>query len=285
MRQRDGAVAVAAFGGVLDRREQVVGGPFEALDERGRDALRAGLDVDGRRPHLHPVLALVLPEVGLGHRRQDVEQRDALAVDRDVQLLDEAHRQERRPAEQPAERGVDHRGLDHVLPVRGEDVDDGDAAAGADGGAGGADHLRAAVLDLVGGGGGAGVLVADGEAADLARGAEIPLHQLRREVLDVGDVVVAGADGVGREPGVDVHVDANQVLDGGGVLGAVEALERTPARTRVGGGVLVHRAFERVDHRAIDVASSGRGALGGRHHPRAELADHLLGELAVLDGL
>ena len=97
---------------------------------------------------------------------------------------------------------------------------------------GGADHLRAAVLDLVGGRGGAGVAVADGQAADLAGGAQVALHQLRREVLHVGDVVEAGADRVGRQVGADVDVEAEQVAHRGGVLGAVQALERTPAGTR-----------------------------------------------------
>ncbi len=281
VREGDGAVAVAALGGVLDRREQVVRGPFEALDERGGDALRAGLDVDGRRPHLHPVLTLVLPEVRLGHRRGDVEERDALAVDRDVQLLGEAHGQERLAAEQPAERGVDHRGLDHVLAVRGEHVDDGDAAAGADGRAGGADHLVAAVLDLEGGGRGAGGAIADGQAADLAGRAQVALHQLRREALDVGDVVEAGADGVGREPRGDVHLEAEEVLDGGGVLRAIQPLERTPSGTRRGGGRLVHRGLERVHHRHHGRIVRARRA-GGRHHAGAKLADDLLGELAVL---
>ncbi len=156
--------------------------------------------------------------------------RHALAVHRDVDLLLEAHRQQRRAAEQAAERGVDHRRLDHVVAVGGEDVDHRRPAAGADRRARGVGHLRAAVLDLVGGRGGAGLAIADRQPADLAGGAQIALHQLRREVLHVGDVVEAGADGVGRQIRADVDVEAEQVAHRGGVLGAVQPLERTPAR-------------------------------------------------------
>ena len=175
----------------------------------------------------------------------------------------EAHGQERRAAEQPAERGVDHRRLDHVVAVGGKDVDDRDAAAGADRRAGGADHLRAAVLDLERGRGGARVAVADGQAADLAGGAQVALHQLRREVLDVGDVVEAGADRVGRQLGVDVDVEAEQVAHRGGVLGAIQALERTPAGTRVAAACLSIADFERCRPSPATVAASGRGAPAG----------------------
>ena len=120
--------------------------------------------------------------------------------------------------------------LDHVVAVGREHVGHRDAAARAQRRAGDLRHLRSAVRDLVGGGGGAGVAVADREAADLAGGAQIALHQLRREILHVGDVVEAGAHRVGRQVGVHVDVEAEQIAHGGGVLGAIEPLEWTPAR-------------------------------------------------------
>ena len=70
----------------------------------------------------------------------------------------------------------------------------------------------AGAADLVGGRRGARVAIADREAADLAGRAQVALHQRRRERLHVGDVVEAVADRVGRQEGVDVDVDAEQIL-------------------------------------------------------------------------
>ena len=282
VRQRRRAVAVAALGGVLDRRQQVVHGPVEPLEERGRDAVRTGDDVDRRGAQLHPILALVLAEVGLGHRRADVEQRHAFAVHRYVDLFLEAHRQERRPAEQAAQRGVDHRRFEHVLAVGGEDVHHRQPAARPDRRARGVGHLRATVLDLEGGRGGAGLAIADRQPADLAGSAQVALHQLRREVLHVGDVVEAGADRVGGKVGAGVDVETDQVAHRGSVLGAIQPLERAPPRPRRRGGGGVHRRLERGDHGRDRHRVGTRGA-GRRHHPGPELLDHLLGELPVLD--
>jgi hypothetical protein len=126
--------------------------------------------------------------------------------------------------------------------------------------------------------------VADGQPADLAGRAQVPLHQLRREVLHVRHVVVAGADRVGREPGIDVDVDANQVLYGSRILGAIQALEGPPAGTWIGGGHGVHGALEGMHHRHHGPIVRTRGSRG-RHHARTELTDDLLGEFSVVTGL
>ena len=67
---------------VIDRRAS--GRParrVEALHERRRDALRAGLDADARRRDVHAV------RIRLAHPRVDVEHRGAIAVDRHFDLL------------------------------------------------------------------------------------------------------------------------------------------------------------------------------------------------------
>ena len=82
---------------VLDRRHQVVHRPLEALDERGRHALRPGLHVHARAVDVHAV------RVGLGHPRIDVDEGDAHTVDRDLELL-----AARGAAEQLAARRLQH---------------------------------------------------------------------------------------------------------------------------------------------------------------------------------
>ncbi|OLC42737.1 MAG: hypothetical protein AUH43_21880 [Acidobacteria bacterium 13_1_40CM_65_14] len=282
VRQRRDAVADVHVGErVLERRDDVVDRSVETLDEADRHTLRPGADVDRRRTQLESVRAFVLTEVGLAHRRADVEQGHALAVDRHIHLLGNVHRQHRVAAEETAERLVVHRGFDHVVAVGREDVHDGDAAARAHRRAVDVPHLRHRPADLVGDGGRAGIAVADREAADLARCAQVAFHQRRREALDVGDVVEAGADRVGRQERAHVDVDADHVADRARVLGAVQALEWTPAGIgieRCGG---VDFCFERGDERAhrLGVGTPRRRR---RHHARAQLADHLLADVRVL---
>src|SRR4029453_2433750 len=119
------------------------------------------------------------------------------------------------------------------------------------------------------------VAIADGEPADLAGRAQIAFHQGRREALHVGDVVEAAPDGVGRQVGVHVDVEAEQVADRARVLGAVEPLEGAPAwiRRQRGGGV--EFGFEYVDERAerrrVGASCAGRG-----HHAVAQLSVYIL---------
>ena len=242
--------------------------------------MRARLDVDRRRAQLHAVLALVLAEVGLGHRRADVEHGHTLAVDRHFHLLGKAHGQKRRAAEQAAERRVDQRRLDHVVAVGGKHVHHGCPAAGTERRAGNMGHLRAAVRNLERRRRRAGVAVADRQPADLAGGAQIALHQLRREVLDVGDVVEAGAHRIGRQIRVDIDVQPEQIAHRRGVFDAIESLERTPARSRVERRRSIHRGFQGIDH-SRDGRRVGPRRAGRRHHARAQFADHLFSDFAV----
>ena len=182
-------------------------GPSKRWMNAAEIALRARGDVNRRRLDLEAVL-----RIGLAHPHVEVEQRGALAVDRHLDLFLDVHRRHRGAAVDAAERLVVQRHLDDVVAVGREGVHDGDAAARAHRRAVDVAHLRPGAADLVGDRGGAGVAVADREAADRARRAQVAFHQRRRERLHVGDVVEAAADRVGRQERVDVDVDAEQIL-------------------------------------------------------------------------
>ena len=280
VRQHGDAEADADVGQrVLERREQVVDRAFDVLDEGRRHALRARLHVNRRRGDLQRVAG-----VGLAHPRVERQQRHALAVDRDLDLLGEVQHRHRGAADEPAERLVVQHHLERVVAVGRERVHHRDAAARADGRAFHLAHLRGGAADLVGDRGGAGVAVAGGEAADLAGRAQVAVHQGRRERLHVGDVVEAGADGVGRQVGGDVDVEVQQVLHRRGVLRAVQALERTTAGVRVERGQRVDARLER-GRQLVEHGGVGPLRARGRHHAGAQLADHLLGDVDVRLGL
>ena len=175
-----------------------------------------------------------------------------------------------------------HRHLDDVVAVGREDVHHGDAAARAHRRAVDVARLRRGAADLVGHRRRARVPIADGETADLTRGAEIAFHQRRRERLDVGDVVEAAADRVGREKGVDVDVEVEQIVDRARVFGAIQPLERALARIRLARGCLVDARLERSRKRFDRLLGRPAGRLRRRHHAGPQLADHPLGEIGVL---
>ena len=124
---------------VIDRRHQVVGHRVEALHERRRQAVRAGLDVNPRRHDVHAV------RIGFAHARVDLEHRGALAVDRHFEqlALDRA-------AEQLAGRDRVQLHAEAVFAVRREGVHRRDAAARAERRALDVLHLRAGARHLVG---------------------------------------------------------------------------------------------------------------------------------------
>ena len=138
-----------------------------------------------------------------------------------------------------------------------------DAAARADRRAFDVRHLRLRARNLVGDRGRRRRAIANREAADLAGGAQVALHQRRRHRLRVGDVVEAVADGVGRQERVDVDVDVEQIADGARVFGAVGALERTRARIRRRGPRARSIRDSMLPARSTSAVPSGRLAPGG----------------------
>ena len=80
----------------------------------------------------------------------------------------------------------------------------------------------------------------------------------------------------------DVDVDAQHVADRGGVLGAIQPLERPMAGIRIERGGCGRCRVSSDGASAASVASSGPLGAGRRHHAGAELADHLLGDVGVI---
>ena len=117
--------------------------------------------------------------------------------------------------------------------------------------------------------------IAHDELADAPRRGQVALDQGRRDGQHLGDVVEAFLLVVGREQGVDVDLEAEDVADGVGVLRAVEAVHGGPA----GIGVLQARPVE-LGLQPLDESVGRRGGgarpAGGRHRVRAQAADHVL---------
>ncbi len=249
---------------VIDRRQQVVGHRVEALHERRRQAMRAGLHVNPRRDDVHAV------RIGFAHARVDLEHRGALAVDRHFEqlALDRA-------AKQLAGRNRVQLHAEAVFAVGRERVLDRDAAARAERRALDVVHLRAGARNLVGELRGARFRIADRQRADAARRAQVAFHQRRRERLRVGDVVEAVADRVGRQERVDVDVDRKQRAHRARVFGAIEALERTAAGIGIERRGLIEPRFHRRRKRR-EHGRFGTTRVRRRHHARAQLADHFL---------
>ena len=82
--------------------------------------------------------------------------------------------------------------------------------------------------------GGADVGIAHRERADLARRADVLLHQRRVHAKDVSDVVESVRRVVRRQQRGWIHFEVEQIADGVGVLGAVQPMECRTARIRVG---------------------------------------------------
>ena len=168
-----------------------------------------------------------------------------------------------------------------VFAVRRKDVLHRDPATGAVRRALHPLELGGPPRNVVAGFRGGGARIADREAADVAGGAKVGIHQGCREQLDIGDVVEVGADRVLRQVVGPVHRQRQQIPDGGAVFGPVQPLEGAAAGVGIGGGHLVHLPFERFgdldERRLFRTAGTGRG-----HHPEPQLRDHLLGEVGVL---
>ena len=142
-------------------------------------------------------------------------------------------------------------------------------------------HLRCGARHLPCRRRGRRVAVAHRQTADLAGGAQVTFHQRRRNRLRVGDVVEPVAERVGGQELVDVDVDRQQVLHRAGVLGAIQALRRAPARIRVERGRAIEPRLEGVDER-VDLGRLRALRANRRHHPGAQAADHPLDRIGVI---
>ncbi len=213
------------------------------------------------------------------------EQRDALAVDRDLELL--LLGVERHLLVQVAR----ELGGDVVFGVGRKVILDQRPAARAERQAGQAPLLRAVVGHAEPVDADELRRRADRQAADLVGRREIALEQRRRQLQHAGDVVEAVARLVGRQQLGDLDVEVEQIANRVAILGAVQTMERLgAARVRIGGGVGVELVFEPADERKPGVGRRPRLA-DGRHHAGAQLANHrfplgrMCGDLAQGQGL
>ena len=126
----------------------------------------------------------------------------------------------------------------------------------------------------------AGVAVADRERRDLRGGAQVAFHQRRRERLDIGDVVVAGAQRVGRQERVDVDVEVEQIVTTRAYSARFRRWNgRRPGFGRSGAAPSILFSSDVtncVEHRGVGPARAGR-----RHHAEPQLMDDLFGDFGV----
>ena len=234
MRQRGdaGAARPAAGERPVVRANQIFVRPVDPAHERGGDALLTGAH-ENRLGADRAAAAAVRAARGA---RLGLEQRDPLAVDRDVDVLE------------PRVRTRHQIDLEHVLAVGRKDVLDDHAAARPERRAfdvvpGVLRDVARARVDRVDR---RRVTVADRHPADRRAGVEVRLEQRRRQRLRVGDVVEVRALGVERQPAAGVDVERQQIADGARVLGPIQPLERADAGIRIGGRGGIQRGFERV---------------------------------------
>ena len=123
--------------------------------------------------------------------------------------------------------------------------------------------------------------VADGLAADLRGGEQVAFEQPRRDGEDVADVVEAVPRLVGRQQGLAVDLEGQQVADGVDVLGPVQPLQRGPARIGCGLGRAVEGRLEIRDERGVALGVGARPRRR-RHRAGPELPQHLLPDRGVV---
>ena len=252
------------------RRHQVFDRPVEALDEGGGHPVRPGRHVNRLRLSLDPVGILAV------HPAVDVDERPPFPVHGEFDLLVKGRRL---PEEVPG-RFVLEGEPEDVVAVRPEVVHDGDPAARSDRGArhvlpllGVAGHL---VFRLAGRHG----RVPEREPADLARRGQVSLEQGRGEVLDVRDVVEARADRLVRQVGGGVDIEPEQRPDRALVLRPVQPLEGADAGVGSIGRDGIDTRFERLGE-LEQIFRRWAPYPGWRHHPGAQLPDHLLRRLRL----
>ena len=281
VRQRGEAVGVGNAGAgdrPVERRHQILHRAFEPLDERRRHAVRPGGDANR--------LGRQVEAVGIGrvHPAIDVEQRRAHAVHRDLDLF-RRFRGVQGGAAVAVERAgglVIERDAEAVVAVRGERVLDREPAARAERGAFHLLALRHPAWHVEGDLAGRGAPVTDRQPADLRGGGQVRLHQGGREQLRVGDVVEVRALRIERQVVAGIDVERQQIADRLRILGPIQPLERPSSRRyRLG---LVHLRFERLGERGQH-GRIGAAAPGRRHLPGPELANHLLGGVAIGGGV
>ena len=117
--------------------------------------------------------------------------------------------------------------------------------------------------------------VADGEPAYLRRGPQVRLEERRREPLSVRHVVEGAQVCVRGQPAARIDLEVEKIADHALVLGPVKPLEAPRAGVPVTGGLPVDHGLEGLDQGEQGVRGAAPLARR-RHHPGAQLPDHLL---------
>ena len=138
--------------------------------------------------------------------------------------------------------------------------------------------LRARAFDRVCRGGRERLRVANRLRGDLVRGAEVLVHERRRNLQGRGDVVEAIVRFVSRQHRRGVDVEVQQILHGVGVFATVQPMQADTADVRMAGGGGVQAGLEIADE-ASDLLVVGLGLAGRGHQAAAQAADGLLPRL------
>ena len=117
--------------------------------------------------------------------------------------------------------------------------------------------------------------VPHGKLADAPRRRQVALYQGRRDGQHLRDVVESVVLLIGRQQGVDVDVEAEQVADRVGVLGPVETVDRRPARVGPVQRGPVELGFEPRHERARGFGAGPR-APGRGHRAGTQPPHHVL---------
>ena len=123
--------------------------------------------------------------------------------------------------------------------------------------------------------------IADGKRADLARGRQILLEERRRHFQHVRDVVEPVRLVVRGKKRRGVDVECQHVVNGGRVLGAVQAMKRRAARVRLRERRAIDRGFERRRER-VDRRFLGPGHALRRHHAAVELPNDFFPDVRAI---
>ena len=241
------------------------------LEEGGGHGVPAGLD---RQAHAQPRCLELVAGVGgiLLQRNQILVATDAgeqlpLPVNRQLDLMRILE-----PADR-AEVGAIQPHLELVLAVGRKHVLENPAADRAERQSVEMMVLREVLAHRVGGAVGAPRL-AGRQGADPSCRCEVRLQQRRRASQRVRDVVEPEGGVVGRQQRGDIHIESQQIADGVGILGPIQAVQHAAPRPRLPGHGRVEAGFKRGDGplvgRGIGPARPQR-----RHHAQPQLANHL----------
>ena len=247
------------------------------LDERDGDRARTSLERHARgEAAVHRVAGRRRVVARRGHLLVAAERRQvhALPVHADLELM-----RILQPAHRP-EVGAEQTDLELVLAIERQVGLDLDAAHRAERQAVDLAILRGVLSDAIELADRRRLRIANRQRCDALGGAEVTLEQHRRHAEHVGVVVEPAARIVRRQHRGDIDVERQQIANGVGVLGAIEAMGQRAARVRIRARRVIERRLERRDQRPTR-GLVGPGQTSGGHHARPHFSNHVLPDIGV----